>query len=128
LIDGLERADWVIASRAGTKTPAPLPRRLGNLGLSWWVRALIGHRFGDLTSGFQAFGPRALAVFATRRPDGCADANLRVLGARSGLKILEIPVAMCDRIGGESMHQGLTGVRNYARSLRTSLALARRPD
>jgi hypothetical protein len=43
---------------------------------------------------------------------------VRVLAARAGLDIAEIPVSMAERGGGDSMHDGLTGVVNFQRSLR----------
>ena len=125
LLAALEGHDWAVASRAGTASPGPLPRRLGNLGLSLLVWGLSGRRFGDLTSGMQAFGPRAMRLFAERAPDGCADANLRVLAARAGLRVAELPVTMRAREGGVSMHGGLAGVQNLGRTVGACLRAAR---
>lgn len=127
LLAALDGHDWAVASRAGTASPGPLPRRAGNLGLSLLVWGLCGRRFGDLTSGMQAFGPRALRVFAERRDDGCADANLRVLAAKAGLRVAELPVTMHARAGGASMHAGLAGLRNLGRTVGACVAAARAP-
>jgi len=127
LLDALDGHDWAVASRAGTRSPGPLPRRAGNFGLGLLVWGLCGRRFGDLTSGMQAFGPRGLRLFADRRPDGCADANLRVLAAKAGLRVAEVPVTMAARAGGASMHDGLAGLRNLGRTVGACLRAARAP-
>ena len=119
--------DWVVASRDGTRSPGPLRRKLGNHALRWVVAGLTGQRFGDLTSGMQAFGPRALAVFAGRADDGVADANLRVLAARAGLRTAELPVQMDIREGGRSMHDGLAGLANLGKTLRACVAASTQP-
>ena len=126
LLAALENADLVIASRAGTRSPAPLPRRAANAALALLVRAATGVRLGDVTSGFQALGPRALALLADRlRPDGPADANVRVLALRAGLSVVEVPVRMEPRRAGASMHDGWAGVRNFVASATTVLTASR---
>jgi glycosyltransferase involved in cell wall biosynthesis len=127
LLAALDQADWAVASRAGTASPGPLRRRLGNRALQGVVFGLTGRRFGDLTSGMQALGPAALRLFAQRAEDGVADANLRVLAARAGLRVAELPVQMAPRGGGRSMHDGLAGLQNLGRTLAACAAAARAP-
>ena len=117
LLAELGGANWVIGSRAGTATPAPLRRRAGNAALSVAVWLACRARIGDVTSGLWALDARALSAFAEVFPRRVADANVRVMAARAGLRITEVPVAMALRSSGRSMHDGLGGVRNFHRSL-----------
>ncbi len=125
LVAGLDGADLVVGSRHGTRSPAPLPRRLGNAALAGLVRLLTGVPLHDVTSGYWAVGPRALDALARHLPADVADANVRVLLIRLGLRVAERPVAMPARPHGASMHDGLRGLHNFGRSL-GALARARR--
>ena len=80
------------------------------------AQRLPGRAPRDVTSGMQALGPRALAALTAAMPDDIADANVRVLALRLGLRVAELPVTMAPRAGGRSMHGGLAGARNLARS------------
>jgi len=125
LLAALAGADWVIGSRQGTTSPGSVVRRAGNAALSLAVRAACGARIADVTSGLWALGPAALSLFAVRMPQDVADANVRVIAARAGLRIAEVPVQMAPRIGGVSMHDGWDGVHNFQQSLRALWAEAR---
>ncbi|MFH1463344.1 MAG: glycosyltransferase family 2 protein [Pseudomonadota bacterium] len=127
LLAALEEADLCTGSRAGTASPGTLPRRAGNALLAAVVRAGSGAPLRDVMSGFWALGPRALELFATcfPLPGGAADANVRVFALRHGLRVVERPVFMPVRTGGDSMHSGLPGARNFAVSA-LSLALVLR--
>ena len=118
MVAALQAASWVIGSRAGTDSPGPLARRVGNAALSLAVWAACGEHIADVTSGLWALDARALAVFGGRFPDDVADANVRVMASRAGLSIVEVPVPMHLRDAGASMHDGIAGVRNFQRSLR----------
>ncbi len=117
LLKGLETADWVVGSRAGTRSPSPLPRRAARQILALAVLSSTGQRLGDVTSGYWALNRKALEAFARYFPTDVADANIRVLAPRIGLDLIEIPVEMASRADGTSMHGGLSGVRNLGRSL-----------
>ena len=126
-LDALDAADWVLASRAGTKSPSSWDRRLGNAALALLVRTSTGTRLQDVTSGYWALNLRSLELFSTQMQSTVADANIRVLGARSGLRIVELPVYMPDREGGRSMHAGWSGLRNFWGSLSAVGSELRRP-
>lgn len=131
LLAALRRADLVWASRQGTSSPGPWARKLGNRLLSAAVaaagaRAGEGARLCDVTSGYAALGPRAIAALARDWPGGTCDANLRVRAARAGLRLAELPVEMATRSGGASMHDGPKALRHLARSLRAVVDEARR--
>ena len=118
MFDSLSDANWVVGSREGSDSPAAWTRKIGNAALSRAVNRLAHLELRDVTSGFWAFDRKTLAVFVERFPEDVADANIRVLGARAGLRIREIPVEMERRGAGESMHDGLAGLANIQRSVR----------
>lgn len=125
LAGALVGADIVVGSRflQGAGYRVGLRRRAAIGGLSWLTAALIGQRIYDVTSGFQALSPRAVAVFAECFPADFADANVFVLARKKDLLIREVPVPMRARQGGESMHdQGALRYfgRMTARTLRES--------
>lgn len=127
LLAALESADWVIGSRAGTGSPGTWDRRAGNALLALAVRLAAGGDLRDVTSGYQALGPRALAVLTEGPPPPVADANLRARALRRGLRVREVPVRMATRAGGVSMHDGLAGARNLAASMLAVLVESARP-
>ena len=64
-------------------------------------------RITDPTSGFRAFGGRALALFATDAfPFDYPDADVILTAYRHGLRIEEVPVEITPRRHGRSMHRG----------------------
>ncbi len=120
VLDGLQAADWVVATRHGTGSPGPLRRRLGAAMLRGALRWGTGFSVTDPTSGLQALRPTTLRCFVDHLPDHAPDTGARVLAARAGLRYHEVPVWMPEREDGASMHDGWTGVRNGLRSLRVA--------
>ena len=118
MFGSLERANWVVGSREGSHSPGTWSRKIGNAALSRVVNQLVDLQLRDVTSGFWALDRKALEVFSSRFPQDVADANIRILGARAGLIIREIPVQMECRGAGESMHDGWAGISNLRRSVR----------
>ncbi len=118
LLAGLAHANWVTASRAGTRSPSSMRRRVANRALASLVALAGGGRWGDVTSGFHAWDRHALAVLGERLDPEVADANLRLSASRAGLVTLELPVAVSARPAGRSMHDGVAGLVNLQKSLR----------
>jgi hypothetical protein len=106
LVATIERsdADVVIGSRymedRGYVTPRW--RRLGIRVLAAAISLACRRRFTDPTSGFRAFGPRAVRLGATLYPSGYPEPESIVLFVRSGLRVREVPVSMSPRDGGHS--------------------------
>ena len=67
---------------------------------------LTGTRLVDVTSGFRAVGPRALALFARDYPSEYLGDTVEslVLAHRAGLRIAQVPVEMRPRQGGAPSH------------------------
>ena len=117
LLQCLDRADLVFASRQGTPSGGPWSRRAGNAALAAVVRQRTGLGLHDVMSGFWATNTKAIQTLAGLLAPGCADANIRIAAWRAGLRLHEAPVSMPERSGGHSMHQGWAGARNFALSL-----------
>lgn len=109
-IDGLlepirqGRADAVHGSRySGIHSYASNNvRRLGQYILARILRALVRYRVTDPTSGFWAFGPRAVELLADRHPTGYPEPELLLLLRRNALRVHERPVQMRGRLSGQS--------------------------
>ncbi len=127
LLDALGPANMVIGSRHGTGSPGSIGRRSGNAVLALLVRVLVGQNLKDVTSGFWAMDHRTLTAFSRCFPDDVADANIRVLATRMGLRLEEKAVRMPLRSGGRSMHDGIHGVANMVRSLWAAVREASSP-
>lgn len=125
LIEALSSADIVVGSRflhRASYTP-PLARRLG----SWLFGKLAGWlasaKVSDPTSGFQAISREGLRFYVHERyPSDFPDADVLAMGARAGLRLVEVPVRMLPAPAGRSMHRGILRPVYYV--LRMTLALA----
>lgn len=103
-------ADLVVGSRfAGgyARTAAgyevSVLRRVGMRLLSRLVSRRLDTRITDTTSGFRAFGPKAVEVFAPAYPSAYLSDTVEALliaGDRR-LRVVEIPVEMRERLGGQ---------------------------
>jgi hypothetical protein len=95
-------------------------RRLGNTVLSRMCSLLSGQGVTDSTSGFRAYGPRALAYLARRYPTDYPEPESIVLLTRRGMRITEVPVRMRERQYGRS---SITGLRPLYYMVKVGLAL-----
>ncbi|MEO6822805.1 MAG: glycosyltransferase family 2 protein [Candidatus Nanopelagicales bacterium] len=98
LIDALAGADVVIGARfagVGGYSVGGL-RRAAMRMLSFGISTLASTRLTDVTSGFRASGPRALALFAESYPPEYLGDTVEslVLAHRAGLELAQLPVAM----------------------------------
>jgi glycosyltransferase involved in cell wall biosynthesis len=115
-------ADAVIGSRyreaAGYRSSGW--RRLAQRGLAAWVSVVTGQRITDPTSGFWAFGPRAVRLLASHHPTGYPEPELVLLLAHNGLRVAEVPIEMQERTAGRT---SLTVGRLAVIGARTLVAL-----
>jgi glycosyltransferase involved in cell wall biosynthesis len=98
-------------------------RRQGTRFLSWLCNAITGERITDATSGFRAYGPRALQYLASYYPADYPEPEAIVLLSRRGLPVREVPVRMRPRQGGRSSISG-AGAVYYMAKVSLSLLLA----
>jgi hypothetical protein len=124
LLDVLRRdsADAVVGSRYTARDDyrTGFARRLGQRVLALGLSLRLGSRVTDPTSGFWAFGPRAVELLAHAHPSGYAEPQLRLLLHGEGLRVLEVGVSMRDRLAGRST---LTPARACLAFARACLAL-----
>jgi len=106
-------ADLVVGSRfvAEPGYAVPVERRLAIAVLGRWATMCAGQRLLDVTSGFRAWRPDALATMVADYPEDVADANVLVRAIRRGLVVRELGVEMNERAGGVSMHTPVGGAR-----------------
>lgn len=102
---GLQQADWVIASRHNTGSTQELSRIIGQQICQKYVQYKTHTTYTDISSGFWAVSRTGIEIFANY-PLQTADAALRFFAWKHGLSFLEIPVAMNVRENGASMHAG----------------------
>ncbi len=123
------RADLVVGSRfAGPVRPGAFRstwgRRMGIRYLSAALRVRCGARVSDPTSGFRAAGRRAIELFARSYPPDYPEPESIAVAARSGLRVVEIPVRMTERLHGES---SIDLGRTFYYLVKVSLALVLLP-
>jgi glycosyltransferase involved in cell wall biosynthesis len=125
LLAALANHDVVVGSRflhPGSYRP-PRLRRLGMSLFGAIASRLSGQRLTDPTSGFQAISRRALEFYAHDRwPHDYPDADVLAMVARSGMRLVEVPVRMLGSPDGKSMHGGVLKPLYYV--FRMTLALA----
>ncbi|MFE6995316.1 glycosyltransferase family 2 protein [Microbacterium sp. NPDC057659] len=108
LINALDSADLVIGARfAGVGDYGVRgPRRWAMRILATVLSRVAKTRLTDVTSGFKAAGPRAVALFADTFPAEYLGDTIEalVIAARSGMTVRQVPVAMRERQGGAPSH------------------------
>lgn len=95
-------ADLVVGSRfmesTGGGYKVPLARNLGIRVL----RATLGGEFTDPTSGFRAFGKRAILRFSASYPEDYPEVEVLAETRKLGLRGMEVQVKMRQRAWGKS--------------------------
>ncbi len=115
-------ADVVIGSRyledRGYITPRL--RRIGIIILSSLITALLGKQITDPTSGFRAMNRRVMTFCADDYPFDYPEPESVVIFKRAGFNILEVPVTMNPRYGGQS---SITPMRSAYYMVKVILAI-----
>ena len=114
--------DVVIGSRYAEGRPdwTPPARRLLHRTLGNVLTLVTGRRITDPTSGFWAFGSRALHLLVDHHPSGYPEPELLLFLSRNALRVLEVPVAMRSRTAGQT---SLTPQRIWGAMARLLLVL-----
>ena len=128
ILDG--RADMVIGTRfleEGGYRSSRL-RRVGIALFAWLVSTIIGEKVTDTTSGFRAVNRRGIALFAADYPQDYPEVETQALAHRHGLRLMEVPVQMRERQGGESsIRMGGSAYYMIKVTLALLIGLFRRP-
>ncbi len=122
LVAQLSHADLVVGARSQDAKGyrATGLRLIGARYLAFVTRLLSGSRITDVTSGFRAFGPAAIAYFSEHVPNDYPEPESIVMAARAGLRVTEVPVLMRRRETGAS---SLTFLRSMYYMAKVSFAL-----
>lgn len=128
-------ADLVVGSRfadgAGSYEVGRLRRRAMSL-LRVTLRAMLGRSFTDTSSGFRAFSRRCLGYFADHYPaEYMESVEALLLACYAGLRVVEVPVVMHERSGGQPSNRRWRLLYHYVRIyvvLVSSASRNRRPD
>jgi glycosyltransferase involved in cell wall biosynthesis len=112
------RADVSLGSRFAS--PGDRSPGIVRIGLAICLSLLTGRRVTDPTSGFCAFGPRAVALLGEHHPTGYAEAELLLFLSRNGLRVSEVPVGSRQRLAGCTT---LTPSRRLTAVARIALAM-----
>jgi glycosyltransferase involved in cell wall biosynthesis len=115
------QAEVVLGSRyAAANSGRDLIYRFVRHPLAVCLTALTGRRITDPTSGFCAFGPRAVRLLADHHPSGYAEPELRLFLSRNGLRVVEVSVRQRARLNGRT---SLTALRLLQAGARVMLAM-----
>jgi glycosyltransferase involved in cell wall biosynthesis len=117
------RADVAVGSRflADKVTmEIPLARRLGIQLFAREVSLITGHRATDTTSGMTVMNRRAVQVLARQMPQDYPEVESRIILHGAGLKTMEIPVHMGERLAGTS---SINSWRSIYYALKVSIAV-----
>ena len=131
IVDGLQSADLVVGARfagVGEYAVSP-PRRAAMRWLAWTLSNIAGQELTDVTSGFRAFGPRAITVFADHYPQEYLGDTVEalVIAVRTGCSVRQVPVEMQQRIHGKPTQSTAKACAYLVRAVAAlSFALMRR--
>jgi len=120
--------DLVVGSRRIVRRgyQATFARRLGQLWLIACLRSLCGLKLTDPTSGFRLYGVAALRLFEGTYPDDFPEPESLAIASKCGLRVVEEPVEMRARQGGQSSIAGLKSIYYMIKvTLAVALAVAR---
>lgn len=98
------KADIVIGSRFINKEgfQSSRLRRMGIVFLSNLIELCSGVKIKDVTSGYRAVNKKFIKIYAENYAQDYPEPEAIIAGALYGGKILEVPVIMHERVGGES--------------------------
>jgi glycosyltransferase involved in cell wall biosynthesis len=98
----------------------PWPRRIGIIILAALISLIVRRRVTDPTSGFRASNRRAIEYCSLTYPADYPEPESVVQFARAGLRMLEVPVTMNARYGGQS---SITPFRSFYYMVKVVLAI-----
>ncbi|MBN8423812.1 glycosyltransferase family 2 protein [Microbacterium esteraromaticum] len=131
LIDGLADADLVIGARFAGRGDYGVrgPRKWAMRALSSVMSRVARTRLTDVTSGFKAAGPRAVALFADEFPAEYLGDTIEalVIASRAGLTVRQIPVEMRARQAGVPSHRPFKAAVYLLRACAAFLLAMMRP-
>jgi glycosyltransferase involved in cell wall biosynthesis len=124
VVDALRESecDIAIGSRflTGSGYQSTLTRRMGIKFFAAWLSAICGIPITDPTSGFRAYGHRAIRLLSENYAEDYPEVEAVLVAHRAGLKIREVPVQMSMRTAGTS---SINSMRSIGYMIKVSLAI-----
>lgn len=131
LVAALEGSDLVIGARFAGRGDYRVrgPRKWAMRLLASVLSRVARARLTDVTSGFKASGPRAVQLFADNFPAEYLGDTIEslVIAARADLRIVQLPVEMRARQGGEPSHNPAKAAVYLVRACAAFLLAMMRP-
>ncbi len=90
-------------------------RRIGIVIFEIINRLVVGQKITDSTSGFRAFSKRAIVFLADKYPEDYPEPEVLIILKKNGYKVIEIPVEMRNRQGGQSSIKGYKSLHYMAK-------------
>jgi glycosyltransferase involved in cell wall biosynthesis len=119
-----EPADIVLGSRLHAQSKMPLLRKIGNLFFAGLLTLLSGHRIRDTASGMRIVRREAYSRLRPL-PNGLhftpAMSARALLDREAGIKLLEIDMPYCERVGDSKLNAGRDGLRFLGVITKTAL-------
>lgn len=112
-VTGGEAPDLVVGTRyrdGASQFRSTMLRRLGSAWLRGILRLVTRLRISDPTSGFRLYGARALRLFSDTYPYDFPEPESLAMARAAGLAVIEVPIAMRERQGGQSSISGYTSI------------------
>jgi len=120
MLKQLDRHDLVIGARFAGEGDyeARGPRRWAMKFLAFILSRTAKTVLTDTTSGFKASGPRAVALFAQHYPAEYLGDTIEalVIASRAKCRIVQVPVSMRVRAGGQPSHNPMKAATHLARA------------
>ena len=115
-------ADMVIGSRFINKEGFQSTglRRMGINFLSMLIKFITGIKIYDVTSGFRAINKKMIKIFSENYAQDYPEPESIVTASIFKCKIIEVPVLMHERIGGES---SISPLRSIYYMIKVSIAI-----
>ena len=121
LLKGLESASVVVGSRfaSGSSYSVHGPRKWAMVLLSTYLSHTVGTELNDTTSGFRAADKKAIDLFAKHYPSEYLGDTVEslVIAKRHGLQIIQVPVTMRERQGGQPSQGGFKSTLYLTRAI-----------
>lgn len=102
----------------------PLLRKFGKFFFAFLANLTTKHKVTDPTTGFQALNRRVVLFYCSEvYPVDYPDADMIIMLAKSGFRIVEVPVIMYFNEKGQSMHAGLLRPIYYGMKMMMSITM-----